>query len=159
MVSTTTERVSKVEAKRMWIAMVTDSHNIFPKVLPEIFSSAAILEGDGGVGTIKQFKFNSGEKEFRSVKERVNEIDSENMVYKYSVIEGAGLGILLSSFSTEVKITPSEDGGCVVARTSNFEIIAGAQFDEGKAREMKETMYTMFNKVEQYLLSNPNLYC
>ena len=56
--STTTERVSQVEAKRVWNATVKDSHNFFPKVVPEIFSSVSCLEGDGGVGTIKQFNFN-----------------------------------------------------------------------------------------------------
>lgn len=55
--TTTTERVSQVEAKKFWNATVKESHNFLPEVLPHIFSSVTILEGDGGVGTIKQFNF------------------------------------------------------------------------------------------------------
>ncbi|OIC64556.1 hypothetical protein A7L55_18595 [Acinetobacter baumannii] len=158
--STTSERVSKVEAKRLWNATVKDCHNFFTKVLPHIFSSATILEGDGGVGTIKQFNFTpEAVKEFSYVKERVDEIDEEKLVYKYTVIEGGPLGSKLIALSYETKFVAKEEGGCVISRTSNYETVPGAEFDEAKVKELKENMNAMFEKVEQYLLSNPNVYC
>ena len=55
-----TEEVSQVEARRLWNAMTKDGHNLLPKVLPEIFASVTLLQGDGGVGTIKQLNFTRG---------------------------------------------------------------------------------------------------
>ena len=55
-----TEEVSQVEARRLWNAMTKDGHNLLPKVLPEIFASVTLLQGDGGVGTIKQLNFTPG---------------------------------------------------------------------------------------------------
>nr|ABK25705.1 unknown [Picea sitchensis] len=157
--TTTTERVSKVEAKRLWSATVKDNHNFLPKIWPEIFSSVTFLEGDEGAGTIKQFNFTpAATKEFSYVKERVDEIDEEKLVYKYAVIEGGPLGNNLIALSYEIKFVAREDGGCLITRTSNYETLPGAQFDEGKVKELKEKMNAMFEKVEQYLLSNPNLY-
>ncbi|KAJ8646740.1 hypothetical protein MRB53_008488 [Persea americana] len=45
------------EAGRLWKAMVKDSHNLMPKLLPDIISSIVILKGDVGVGTIRQSNF------------------------------------------------------------------------------------------------------
>eukprot|EP00253_Pinus_taeda_P018499 PITA_18499 len=147
--TTTTERVSQVEAKRFWNATVKESHNFLPEVLPHIFSSVTILEGDGGVAI----------KEFSYVKDRADEIDEEKLVYKYTVIEGGPLGNQLIALSYEIKFVAKEEGGCVISRTSNYETAPGAEFDEAKVKEVKENMNAMFEKVEQYLLFNPNVYC
>jgi hypothetical protein len=56
----TTEDLSEVEATRLWNAMVKGGHNLFPKIFPEFFSSVTFLQGDGGVGTIKQLNFTPG---------------------------------------------------------------------------------------------------
>eukprot|EP00253_Pinus_taeda_P021249 PITA_21249 len=155
----TTEDVCVVEAKRLWNAMVKDGHNLFPKVLPEFFSSVTFLQGDGGIGTIKQFNFTSANKDFSYAKERVDEIDEENLVYKYTTIDGGPLGKKLSALNFELKFVPRKEGGCVVLWICNYETLPGAQLDEGRAEEVREHNNVMFKKIEQYLLSNPNLYC
>eukprot|EP00253_Pinus_taeda_P006071 PITA_06071 len=155
----TTEDFSEVEARRLWNAMVKDGHNLFPKVFPEIFSSVTFLQGDGGVGTIKQLNFTPVNKDFSYAKERVDEMDEEKMVFKYTTIEGGLLGKTLSSLNFEIKFVPRKEGGCVVSWICNYDTLASAQLDEGKAQEMKEQSNAMFKKIEQYLLSNPNLYC
>jgi len=157
--STTTERACQVDAKRLWNATVKDGHNFLPKVFPEAFSSVDFIEGDGGVGTIKQINFTPGNKPFSFIKERVDEIDEEKLVYKYTVIEGGPLGDKLISLSFEMKFVAKEEGGCVITRTANYETLPDAQFDEGKVKEIKENINIMFGKTEQYLISNPNLYC
>lgn len=55
-----TEEVSQVEARRLWNAMVKDSHNLFPKVLPELVASVTLIQGDGGVGSTRQINFTPG---------------------------------------------------------------------------------------------------
>ena len=90
------------------------------------------------------------------MKERVDEIDEEKMVYKYTTIEG---GKKLSAASFEVKIVPRKEGGCVVSWISNYETLPGTELNEARIQEIKENSNAMFKKIEHYLLSNPNLYC
>nr|AAL50001.1 PR10 protein [Pinus monticola] len=157
--TSSTEEVVQVEARRLWNATTKDSHNFLPKVLPEVFTSVTLLQGDGGVGTVKQLNFTPGKKDFSFIKERVDELDQENFVYKYTAIEGGPLGKQLSSACFEVKLVPRKEGGCVARWTCNYETLPGVQPDEGKLKEIKEDSFGMLKKVEQYLLSNPNLYC
>ena len=58
--TSSTEEVVQVEARRLWNATTKDSHNFLPKVLPEVFTSVNLLQGDGGVGTVKQLNFTPG---------------------------------------------------------------------------------------------------
>lgn len=51
---------SGVEAKRLWNALVKDGNDFALKQAPELFASISILEGDGGVGTVKQINFTAG---------------------------------------------------------------------------------------------------
>nr|AAU00104.1 pathogenesis-related protein 10-3.2 [Pinus monticola] len=155
----TSEDYSEVEARRIWNALVKDSHNLFPKIFPDFFSSVTLLQGEGGVGTIKELNFTPANKDFSYAKERVYELDEENMVFKYTTIEGGLLGKKLSAWNFELKIVPKKEVGCVVSWICNYETLAGAPVDEGKAQEMKEQSNHMFKKIEQYLLSNPSLYC
>ena len=54
------EFTSPVAPSRMFKASVLDACNLAPKILPEVISSAALVHGDGGVGSVKQYKFTSG---------------------------------------------------------------------------------------------------
>eukprot|EP00253_Pinus_taeda_P009067 PITA_09067 len=155
----TSEDLSEVEARRLWNALVKDSHNLLPKIFPDFFSSVTFLQGDGGVGTNKQLNFTPANKDFSYAKERVDEMDEEKMVFKYTTIEGGLLGKKLSASNFELKIVPRKEGGCVVTWICNYETLPGAAVDEGKAQDMKEQSNAMFKKIEQYLFSNPTLYC
>jgi hypothetical protein len=57
--SYTIEVESPVEAKRLWNS-TKDIHNFMPKQVPALVSSITLLEGDGGVGTIRQVNFTEG---------------------------------------------------------------------------------------------------
>lgn len=54
------EYKSPITVERLWKSLICDSHNLMPKILPQIISSIDLLEGDGGVGTIKKFNFTDG---------------------------------------------------------------------------------------------------
>ncbi|GLJ10571.1 hypothetical protein SUGI_0130920 [Cryptomeria japonica] len=62
-----------LEAKRLWNAFVKDGHNLLPKQAPELFASVTFLEGEGGVGSIKQINFTLVNKDFSYMKEKVLE--------------------------------------------------------------------------------------
>ena len=107
-------------------------------------------------------RFIAANKDFSFV-ERVDEIEEEKMVYKYTTIEGESPAKKLSSASFQVKFVPRKERGCVCVCVAswlcNYETLSGAQLEEGKAKEIKENSIGMLKKIDQYLLSNPNLYC
>eukprot|EP00253_Pinus_taeda_P020640 PITA_20640 len=154
----TTGDVLQVDAKRLWNATVKDSHNFFPKVLPEIFTSVTLLEGDGGVGTIKQLNINPGRRGFSFIKERVDEVDEQNLVYKYTIIEGGALGTKLSAANFVVKFVPRNEGGSVASWTINYETLPTVEAYDDTIKAIKESSSAHIKKVEQYLLNNPDLY-
>lgn len=51
------EHTSAVPPERLFKALVLDSDNLFPKVIPDCIKSSEILEGDGGPGTVKKITF------------------------------------------------------------------------------------------------------
>eukprot|EP00253_Pinus_taeda_P028293 PITA_28293 len=152
------EEVSQVEARRLWNAMVKDNYNPFPQFFPEIVASVTLIQGDGGMGTIKQINFTPAHKDFSFVKECVDEISKEKIVLKYTNIEGGVLGKKLSAAKFEVKFVPRKEGGCVSSWICNYETLPGAQLEESKAKEIKENSIAMLKKIEKYLPSSRSLY-
>ncbi|PSE86103.1 hypothetical protein C7G75_19525, partial [Acinetobacter nosocomialis] len=157
--SISSEVESPVEAKRLWNAFVKDGHNLLPKQIPELFSSITFIQGDGGIGSIKQINFTPANKDFSFVKERIEEVDEEKLVYRYSHIEAGMLGKKLASAQYEFKYTPKPSGGCVCTAVFHYDSLPGVPRDEAKVKEIKESTSVLFKKVEAYLLANPSLYC
>ncbi|GLJ45578.1 hypothetical protein SUGI_0959460 [Cryptomeria japonica] len=149
---------SPVEAKRLWKATV-DSHNTLPKQAPGIISGITLAQGDGGVGTIRHVKFTPANKDFSSVKEKVDLIDEANMVYCFSHVEGGLLGKKVASISYKVKFIPKVGGGSITTYTCDFDSLPGVPHDEAKIEEIKADTTGLFKQVEEYLIANPTLYC
>ncbi|KAH9306667.1 hypothetical protein KI387_011072, partial [Taxus chinensis] len=136
--SITNELESPLEAQRVWNAFVKDGHNLLPKQVPEVFSSITFIQGDGGVGSIKQINFTDANPDFSFVKELVEEVDEEKFVYRYSHVEGGMLGKKLVSAKYEFKYTPKPEGGCVCSSVFHYETLPGVPHDESKVQEIKE---------------------
>ncbi|XP_059629598.1 major strawberry allergen Fra a 1.05-like [Cornus florida] len=103
----------------MFKAFVLDSDNLIPKILPQAIKSVEIIQGDGGVGTIKVIFFGYG-SQFKSIKHQVDGLDKDNFVYSYSIIEGDALIGVLEKISYEIKIKDSSDGGSVCKNSSKY---------------------------------------
>ena len=58
--SWTLEIASPVAAARLFRAAVLDWHTLAPKVASLVVASAHPVEGEGGVGSVRQFNFTSG---------------------------------------------------------------------------------------------------
>lgn len=56
----THEYSSTVAPSRMFTALIIDSRNLIPKLLPQFVKDVNIIEGDGGAGSIEQVNFNEG---------------------------------------------------------------------------------------------------
>ncbi|XP_058111818.1 pathogenesis-related protein STH-2-like [Magnolia sinica] len=152
------EILSPISPSRLWKAMVKDSHNLMPKLMPEIISSIVILEGDGGVGTIRQSNFADAIKDFSYWKDRIDEIDDNNRLFKYSVIEGGLLGKKVKSTTFILEFKDGIDGGSICKFHGEFETVEGNLPKEEETKEMMGNMAGMFKAVEGYLLENPNAY-
>ncbi|GLJ08559.1 hypothetical protein SUGI_0091280 [Cryptomeria japonica] len=160
--STTVEVIASVDPKRLWMAFAKDSTNFLPKALPNIYSSASIIEGDGGVGSIKKFNFTDANKDLWYDKERVEELNEKELLYRYSTL---GKGVLmdekLKSGKFEMKFNPIkfDDGDeCLLVWTSDFETFSESPPSEAKIQELRAEVVAMVKMVESYLLSNPQMY-
>ncbi|XP_059068959.1 major allergen Pru ar 1-like [Cryptomeria japonica] len=120
---------SPVDAKRLWNATL-DIHNLLPKQAPWIISAITLLQGDGGVGTIRQVNFTAANTDFSYVKEKVDLID-----------EG------------------QYGGGSISATTRNYDSLPFVPYDEAKIEEIKANSFGLFRILEGYLIANPTLYC
>ena len=60
LVSFAQENESPISASRLFKALVLDYHNLYKKLMPESIISTEIIQGDGGVGSIKQINFIQG---------------------------------------------------------------------------------------------------
>ncbi|GFP83417.1 major allergen pru ar 1 [Phtheirospermum japonicum] len=149
------ETRSPVPAAKMFKAFVLDSDTLIPKIMPQAIKKVEILEGDGGVGTVKIIHFGEG-SQFKSVKHRVDAIDTENLSHSYSILEGDALMGVIESIAYHIKIVPTEDGGCVCKNTSIYHTKEGVEIDEEKIKEGKEKAMVMFKAIEAYLQANPD---
>ncbi|MCI18537.1 pathogenesis-related protein STH-2-like [Trifolium medium] len=58
----THEYSSSVAPSRMFTALIVDSRNLLPKLLPQFVKDVNIIQGDGGAGSIEQVNFNEGKR-------------------------------------------------------------------------------------------------
>ncbi|RDX84738.1 hypothetical protein CR513_34167, partial [Mucuna pruriens] len=135
-------------------ALITDSRLLLPKLLPQFIKEVNVIQGDGGVGTIEQVNFAEGSP-FKYVKNRIDEVDNNNLVCKYTMIEGGPLGDKLESIAYEVKFEATSDGGCLCQMTSKYNVIGGFEVKEEEIKEGRETSLGVCKVVEAYLLENP----
>ncbi|KAG6428343.1 hypothetical protein SASPL_112594 [Salvia splendens] len=152
------EVVSTISPSRLFKSFILDSDNLIPKVVPGAFKSFEILEGDGGVGTIKLITFGEG-SQFKFAKHKVEEIDEANCTYKYSVIEGDALGDEIDSISYVVKVDACPDGGSVVKTKSSYHTkTEHHSITEEKIKEGKEKAKAIFHAIEAHLHAHPHEY-
>ncbi|KAJ4722090.1 major allergen Pru ar 1-like [Melia azedarach] len=156
-ISTTQEFNSAIAPLRMFKAFIIDSNKLLPKLLPQFIKSIDLIQGTGGAGSIEQINFTEG-SEYNSVKHRIEEVDEENLVCKYAMIEGDALGDKLEYIAYEVKFEAASNGGCICKMISNFHIIGNFQIKEEEIEAGKETVMGIYKVVEKYLLDNPQVY-
>ncbi|KAH6809181.1 hypothetical protein C2S51_026964 [Perilla frutescens var. frutescens] len=147
---------SSISAAKMFKAMVLDADTLIPKIMPQAIKNVEILEGDGGVGTVKVIHFGE-ESQYKSVKHRVDAIDNENLTHTYSIIEGDALSNVIESITYHIKIVPTEDGGSICKNRSIYNTKGDAhEISEGNIKEGKEKAMAMFKAIEAYLQANPD---
>ncbi|KAL0319940.1 UNVERIFIED_CONTAM: Major allergen Pru ar 1 [Sesamum radiatum] len=115
---------SSIPAAKMFKAVVLDADTLIPKIMPQAIKNVEILEGDGGVGTVK------------------------------TIVEGDALAGVIESITYHVKIVPTEDGGCICKNRSIYHTKGDVEITEEKIKEGKEKAMHMFKAIEVYLQAN-----
>ncbi|XVF56644.1 hypothetical protein PTKIN_Ptkin06aG0136500 [Pterospermum kingtungense] len=152
------EFTSPVDAARMFKALIIDANTLIPKLLPQFIKSVDVIQGDGGAGTIEQVNFTQG-SHFKYVKHRIDEVDTENLVCKYTMIEGDALGDKLECIAYEMKFEGIGDGGgCMFKMKSNYHSVGEFEIKEEEIKAGKDKAIGIYKVVEAYLLENPSIY-
>ncbi|KAK7303741.1 hypothetical protein RJT34_14654 [Clitoria ternatea] len=145
---------SAVAPSRMFKALITDSRTLLPKLLPHFIKDVNVIQGDGEAGSIEQVNFAEASP-FKFLKHRIDEVDNNNLVCKYTMIEGDPLGDKLESIAYEVKFEVNSDGGCLCKMTSKYNGIGEFEVTEEEIKEGRETSIGIYRVVEAYLMENP----
>ncbi|KAF5455312.1 hypothetical protein F2P56_024905, partial [Juglans regia] len=130
------------------------------KLVPQSIKSIEFIQDDGGVGSIKQTNFPKG-SHFKYLKHKIDDLDADNLVCKYTLIEGDVLGDKLESISYEVKMEASGSGsgsGSVCKMTSHYHTKGEFVINEEDIKDGKDKALGLYKVVEEYLLANPNVY-
>ncbi|XP_020589385.1 major pollen allergen Bet v 1-M/N-like [Phalaenopsis equestris] len=152
------ENVSRVSLDRIWKGGVLDSHNLLPKILPDFISSVELSEGDGGPGTLKKIIFTDAVKEFRSIKEKNEVLDSENHIVKHSVIEGGLIGLRLKSYSFELKFEVINNSETLGKLKIEYETIDDTPLNDEEQEEISKSFFLIVKAIDEYLTNNPTAY-
>ncbi|XP_030463116.1 major allergen Pru ar 1-like [Syzygium oleosum] len=150
----TNEYASPIPPARLFKALVLDSHNLIPKLMPQAIKSIDIIQGDGGAGSIKQINFIEA-SQLKSLKNRVDELNEETFTYKYTVID---LKEKFESIAYEVKFEPTPEGGSKNKMTSTYYTEGDVELKEEDVKAGKERALGMYKVAEAYLLQNPSAY-
>ncbi|KAG9459520.1 hypothetical protein H6P81_004028 [Aristolochia fimbriata] len=155
----TLELESPVAPRRLFHASVTDAHNLIPKIMARVVVSGEMIQGNGEVGSVKQFKFTEVIP-FKHVSERVDQLDKEKLHYSYSVIEGANVGTKLLSSVYHIKFEPSGtiEEGCSYKLSAEYTPMEGQEVTDEDVQTGKQGALGMVKAVEGYLLANPDVY-
>ncbi|KAL6339948.1 hypothetical protein AAG906_035039 [Vitis piasezkii] len=153
-VSFAQESESPVAPGRLFKALILDSHNLCPKLMPQSIKSIDIIQGDGGVGTIKQTNFTRG----IHIKHRIDEVDNEKCRCKFTLIEGDVMGEKLRSAAYEIEFMDDGEGGSICRMLSEYETVGDVVFRDEDIEEGKEKATELFKPVEAFLLANPDAY-
>ncbi|KAM0988182.1 hypothetical protein ACFX13_012397 [Malus domestica] len=151
-----TEYTSVIPPARLFNALFLDIDNLIPKIAPQAIKTVEILEGDGGVGTIKKVSFGEG-SEYNYIKHKVEGIDKDNFVYSYSLIEGDVISDKLEKISYEIKLVASGTGSSI-KNISHYHTKGDVEIKEEHVKAGKDKALGLFKLIESHLLANPDAY-
>ncbi|XP_068331924.1 major strawberry allergen Fra a 1-3-like [Pyrus communis] len=151
-----TEYTSAIPPARLFNALFLDIDNLIPKIAPQAIKTVEILEGDGGVGTIKKVSFGKG-SEYNYIKHKVEGLDKDSFVYSYSLIEGDVISDKLEKISYEIKLVAFGTGSNIKS-ISHYHTKGDVEIKEEHVKAGKDKALGLFKLIENHLLANPDSY-
>ncbi|KAK4795429.1 hypothetical protein SAY86_013423 [Trapa natans] len=157
-VRTHTQEIScPIAPARMFRALIVEASSLIPRLLPQFIRNVELVQGDGGAGSIEQVNFTEA-SHFKYVKHRIDKLDRENFICRYTMIEGDPLGDKLESIDYEVMFEAAISGGSICKMTSKYNTKGDCQIDEEEIMAGKEKAMAVYKVVEAFLLENPDAY-
>ncbi|XP_048235477.1 major allergen Pru ar 1 [Ricinus communis] len=172
------EIASSIPPDKLFKALVLDNDNLIQKLMPKAINNVQVLEGDLGlepseksysakvcsihktqVNVVKLPNFNCvyAVSQFNYVKHMIEGIDTDNLIYRYSVIEGDAVMNVLEKISNEIKFEASADGGCICKNSSTYYTIGDFELSKEEIRAGKQNPW-QFSRLLKTLLDNPDAY-
>lgn len=139
----------KSSADQIWEAL-KDSSNLFPKIFPDLYKSAEILEGDGkSAGSVILMKYVEveGAPAITFSKDKLQEVDNANKSLSYAVIEGE-ITALYKTFKTTLQVVPKGDE-CSVKWRLEYE---KAHEEVPEPEFVKEIVVKTFQGIDDHIL-------
>ena len=94
---------------------------------------------------------------FGFMKERLDFLDADKCECKCTLIEGGGIGVIIETASSHIKVEPAADGGSVVKVDCTYKLLPGVEMKDEVAKA-KESVTAIFKTAEAYLVANPDAY-
>ncbi|XP_047086525.1 pathogenesis-related protein 1-like [Lolium rigidum] len=154
--SWTIEIESPVAAHRLFRAGVMDWHTLAPKLAPQIVDSAHPVEGEGSIGSVRQFNFTSA-MPFSFMKEKLDFVDAEKCECKSTLIEGGGIGTAIETATSHIKVETTASGGSVVKVESTYKLLPDVEVKD-EITKAKDSVTKIFKGAEAFLMANPDAY-
>ncbi|XP_020589409.1 LOW QUALITY PROTEIN: glutamate receptor 2.3-like [Phalaenopsis equestris] len=141
-------------------AIAFDAYNLVPKVVPDFVSSIELSKGDGGLGTVLKLNFTKAMKKFRFTKEKIEVLDPEKHVIKYTIIEGGHVGLKLKSYSIsiEVRLEAVNNSEALVKLNLEYDTIENTPLSVEEEEGIMKDIVLMLKAIEGYLIENPTSY-
>nr|GEZ59196.1 root allergen protein-like [Tanacetum cinerariifolium] len=134
-----------------------DFDTLAPKLEPHIYKAINLLEGDGGVGSVKSTTYGDA-LPFTSAKYKIEAIDKSNFSVTFTVFEGDALLGILDSATHHIKFVPSADGGAVFKDDIILKCNGDAKPTEETLNQYKELLTNTFKTLEAHAIAHPEVY-
>jgi hypothetical protein len=118
------------------------SDKVLPDLLPEYFSKAEILEGNGGPGTLRVLHFGPAIPQAGAAKERLDKVDEATRTLSYTVIEGDPR---YTNFTAEVHFEATGENQTEATWTAKYDPVGEA----GPPEHIKSISILMFKTFEK----------
>lgn len=137
-----------VPPDQVWRAF-KDLHNLLPRILPGFIDSASLLEGDGGVGSIREIKFGLVVPGQSYSKERIDVLDNEQRICSCSVLSGEMMENF-SSYRTTWQFNPATGGQGTDVKWKIEYVPVG---EHGSLDKFKDSALLMVKQIEGHLIA------
>ncbi|XP_073272516.1 major pollen allergen Bet v 1-D/H-like [Primulina huaijiensis] len=147
-----------VSPKRMFKALIIDAHHLLPNIIPHIFKSIDILEGEGGTaGCVRKTSFPDGAP-FPHLMDKFEVVDKENLLVKVVVMEGPIFGEKLEALESEKRFMDSGDGGCIIKWKTKQHLKPGhTHVSVEEIKNLKQLSVSFLSATEAYLVAHPDV--
>ncbi|MFS7986418.1 putative Bet v I/Major latex protein [Helianthus anomalus] len=149
-VSMEVEVASSLSSEKLF-KLYNNYDTIAPKVNPQSYKSFTVIQGDGGVGSIKSTVYGDGS----TSKHTVDAIDTTNHLISYTYFDRDVFKGIIEKATHHIKFTPSPNGGAVYKHTIIFKYIGDAKLSDEAMNITKETTKNNFKRFESYAIAHP----